>query len=272
MRNILIFMLTLFMSFSVFSKTLTLTKKNSVLLSGPIYGSNTAKVMNKLLKLDNIKTDEPIYLILSSPGGSINTGLEFIELAKNLRRRVDTIVIFAASMAFIIHETLGTRYIINYGTLMAHKASGGFRGEFPGQLDSRYNFWKNRINQIDKDIVTRLNKYTLSQWKNMYENEYWINGYNAVEKGMSDKKVKDRCGRGLKRIRIETFLFWGYTFKIKWSTCPLITEPLDIKVVSPDKTTEQREALTKVVNMYNYKNWSTDEIRKINKFNYSPGE
>ena len=264
---------TLFLWTNVMSKTITLTRRNSVILTGKIDSQSTSRIMGKLLLLDLIDSGDPIYLVLNSPGGSINSGLELVELTKGMRRPVHTIAVFAASMAFTLHQLLGIRYVFNFSTLMAHKAFGRFGGEFPGQIDSRYNFWKHKLRKIDRVIVARLKKYTVKQWEKMYENEYWVNGFDSIKGGFSDQKVSFRCDKDLMTIRVQSLTFFGLKFKVQWSNCPLITAPLSVKIGGNRKRVtikEAREVIQKVKYMFDFKSWDIDEIKRINTFDYVP--
>jgi ATP-dependent protease ClpP protease subunit len=60
----------------------------------------------KALGNQRFSSNEPIYLFLNTPGGSIQTGLEIIESLKGLDRPVSTVTLFAASMGFQIAQNL----------------------------------------------------------------------------------------------------------------------------------------------------------------------
>src|ERR1043166_5876308 len=80
---------------------IVLTKDNTVALSGEISDESAAKVVIKARELDTqLPSGYPIYLVISSPGGSIDAGLEMIDNLKTLKRPVHTVTLFGASMAF----------------------------------------------------------------------------------------------------------------------------------------------------------------------------
>ena len=224
----------MFVSVTVQAKgipTLKLTTDNTITLNGPVTNKSVQEVELAAKELDaTLKSGYPIYLVLNTPGGSIQSGLELIEFLNSLNRPVRTVTIFAASMGWQIVQHLGNRYILNYGVLMSHKASGGFSGEFPGQLDSRLSFWKRRLYLMDKVTVARTKgKQTLKSYYGMMENELWLGGQDSVRLGYADRVIKMSCSKQLadKRQIITITTFFG-SFKLKFSACPTVTGPVGV--------------------------------------------
>lgn len=242
MKLFLVTLLTLLVSLNVSAKEIKLTSDNSVALSSAFTSSSTSALKQELLKLNaNLKSGYPIYLVLNTPGGSVQAGLELYEFIKGLNRPVHTITIFAASMGFQTVQNLGERYILKYGVLMSHKARGGFKGEFGGglsQLDSRYNMWLKRIDMLDKTTVERTKgKQTLKSYRASYDNELWLNGPEAVKLGYADAIATVSCSAELSSKVVEKKLNLGFfRAKVQMSGCPLITAPLSIK---PDLLTNK---------------------------------
>jgi ATP-dependent Clp protease protease subunit len=215
---------------------LTLSKDKTVILSDVIDDLSAAKVISQARQLDaNLNSGYPIILVLNTPGGSIQSGIEMFQALKALNRPVKTLTIFAASMGFQTVQHLGDRYILNYGVLMSHKAYGGFQGEFSdglSQLDSRYGFWLRRLKAMDEQTVKRTGgKQTLQSYRNAYQNELWLNGQEAVDGGYADKVVSARCDSSLNGTRTQEVNFLGMTFRLSFSECPLITAPLEISAL-----------------------------------------
>lgn len=231
------FLLALMLSiacFAVSAKEIKLTADNTAVLRSDFNSSSVTELKQQLLSLDaNLKSGYPIYLVLYTPGGSIQKGLELFEFVKGLNRPVHTITIFAASMGFQTVQSLGQRYILKYGVLMSHKARGGFQGEFGGglsQLDSRYGLWLRRVDMLDKVTVARTNKkQTLKSYRAAYDNELWLNGPEAVEKGYADEVVTVSCDTTLTGKTVDQVFDLGF-FRIvaTFSGCPIITSPMGI--------------------------------------------
>lgn len=214
-------------------QVITLSSDNVLSLNDEIEPAIAAKLMEQASKLNtSLKSGYPLYLVLYTPGGSIQVGLELIDFLKGLNRPVHTITIFSASMGFQMVQHLDNRYIINYGTLMSHKARGSISGEFGGgfsQLDSRYGFWLRRIDAMDKQTVKRTKgKQTLKSYREDYQFELWLNGNEAVEKGYADKVAIVKCDISLSGVKDELVDMGFFKVKVTLSNCPVKTMPLKI--------------------------------------------
>jgi ATP-dependent protease ClpP protease subunit len=89
----------LIMSAQALAGSLTLTADNTLVLDTQMDAQSVSVLMAKALVMDSkLKSNEPIYLVLYTPGGSIDDGLTFISFMKALNRPVHTITLFAASM------------------------------------------------------------------------------------------------------------------------------------------------------------------------------
>jgi ATP-dependent Clp protease protease subunit len=229
------------------SNKIVLSSHNTVVLNKEINDETVAKTLQKLYELDSEMwhRKEPIYLFLYSPGGSIQSGLELIDATKGLHRRVDTISLFSASMAFRILQNLGVRYVMEDSILMSHRAAGKFSGYFggqkPSQLDSRYALWLQRMNELDEQTVARTNgKQTLQSYRAQYAEEMWITGKQAVEQGYADRIANVRCDSSLNGTTSHNINFMGLEVQYDISNCPLIIGLLNVKVTDPNgKQTNQ---------------------------------
>jgi ATP-dependent Clp protease protease subunit len=229
MKFLLALLLTL--SFSIQAETITLTNQNTLSLNGPVDGGSMTSLMVKLQELNKIDTKDPIYLVLNSPGGSIYDGFDFIRFAQTSKRQIHTVTLFAASMAFQIVEALGTRYVTSFSTLMSHRARGGFSGEFPGQLNSRYTHVMSHINEQDAEVVARTKgKQTLESYANLISNEYWANSQKAITDGFADKQVNVNCDKSLESTHNEIVDLGFFAVNVEFANCPLITSPISVSL------------------------------------------
>lgn len=212
------------------------TDDNTVVIRGPIMDESVGNTIKALRELDTKKNvGKPIYLVLYTPGGSIQAGIELIDAAKGIRRPIKTVTLFAASMGFQIAQGLGDRLITSGGVLMSHKASGGVEGEFgPGndsQLDKRINFWKSRLLEMDKQTVMRTKgKQTLQSYQTSYENELWLTGAGAVAEGYADRVVTLRCSESTRGTTTQNVSFMGMNISVKFSKCPLQKSPEEVSM------------------------------------------
>lgn len=209
--------------------TVVIDKTNLVVLASEVNSKSVHDVMEKAHELDQdaeaILKKSPIYLFLLTPGGDVQAGENLAVYLSGLRRPVHTITLFAASMGFHLVQQLGTRYILENGTLMSHRARGGVQGEFGGldgsQFDQRYAFYKARFAELDAQVVRRTKgKQTMSSYLSAYENEMWRTGSQAIEQGYADEIISVRCGETGPAITFPVS-FMGMQINVKMSSCPL---------------------------------------------------
>lgn len=239
-----------------------LTKDNVITLNDVVTQDSVAKILLEIKTLDSrLPSGEPIYLVLNTPGGSIDAGVEMIERMANLNRKVHTISLFSASMGFQTVQGLGKRYITTDGTLMSHKARGGFSGEFPGQLDSRYSYYLKRVQRLDNKVVARTNgKHTAKTYASLIENEYWCDGQECVDQGFADAVVNATCDKSLDGTRKDTYKFFFFGMKI---ILDLIGDacPLNTGIVDYDITVDGQKLFDKKTDADKEKSrWYNDDV------------
>lgn len=217
-------------AYSKSSDRIVLHKNNTIYLHDQFDWSSTADVQNQVRVIDAaMPSNEPIILVLDSPGGYIDAGLEMITNLASLNRPVHTLTLFAASMGFQTVQGLGDRLILPAGTLMAHKARGGFGGEFPGQIDSRYGYWVRRVLKLDEIVAARSNgKLTTEKFRSLYENELWCDGQDCVDIGVADRVVTAVCDTslsGTSKVVLATAFTTRGTLQLVGdkANCPLTT-------------------------------------------------
>lgn len=208
---------------------IVLSESNTVILRGPVTGESIAAVGNKVIELNrSLPKDKNIILVLDTPGGSISAGNELIELIEGLPRKVVTVTIFAASMGYQIAQALDTRYILQTGTLMSHRAAiGGLGGQVPGEANSRLNWITQAVELMEKKTSKRVGM-SLKEYKEAIRDELWLTGENAVRQNHADQVVRALCDdslSGTEEVDINTM--FG-TVKATVSKCPIISGPLAI--------------------------------------------
>lgn len=205
--------------------------ENTVTIRGVIDSVSSTKAMLQLAELSTKRgnKDYPLYLVLDTPGGSIDDGLNFIEFAKTIKN-LKTISIFAASMGSAIVQGLpGERLVPSNGILMFHRAYGGFEGQFnDGELESQLNFWKSIVTSMEQTNADRMGM-KLEVYKEKIKDELWIYGKNNLTHGSADRLVSLSCTDQLrKETDIMTFNFLFFTVDKQYSKCPLLRDALKI--------------------------------------------
>lgn len=218
-------LLAVLLASAAFGKTIQLTTKNTVVFKGEVNEDSVADVEAKLIKsVLARKSGEHTYLVMDSPGGSITAGENFIQFAK-LITNLDTVSIFAASMASAIVEALpGKRYVTENGTLMFHRAKGGFQGQFEdGEVESRLLYAKSIVRNMENRNAARMG-IPLPTYKDAVKDELWLYNNEGVIAGAADESVDLNCSKQLLAEEVVTKVsFMGLSIDVITSACPTLS-------------------------------------------------
>lgn len=238
MRNLLtlLALVTAFVLFDADAKSpvLILSSSNTVSIVGPISVASVNKASVEILSLHaKLPKGKSIILFLDTPGGSISAGNSLIELIQGLPRKVVTVTAFAASMGYQIVQSLGTRYVLESGTLMSHRASiGGLSGQVPGEANTRLSWISEIVEELEVKTAKRVRMSTKA-YKELIRDELWLTGSKAVATYHADKVVKIRCDSSMLGTYDEKINTMFGAVNVTFHKCPMISGP--IKVVSDDE-------------------------------------
>lgn len=243
-----LFLCALLMISNCFAGEILLTKENTAILRGPVNSSSVSDVMNQLSELNKKgKSSDPIFLILYTPGGSVMDGLNLIEYMNSLDRPIHSVAIFAASMGFHILENSNKRMVTKYGTIMSHRANGGFQGDIPQQVKSRFKHVVDLLDKMDEQVISRTSgKFNKKSYSELIRDEYWAVGSNALTDGFVDEVVSLKCDSSLDGVTTKNIMTLFGPVSAAFSNCPLITEPVGL---SPEQEINVKKTLTTILNL-----------------------
>ena len=120
---------------------IVLNDKNTISFNQAFTAPYITTKQLEIIQKSAANPDMELYIVLYTPGGSIDAGELFIDTIQALPNKVHTITIFAASMGYNLAQALNTRYILRSGTLMSHRARvSGISGQVPGEANTSINF------------------------------------------------------------------------------------------------------------------------------------
>lgn len=213
---------------------IVLNSENSVVFSGPVTPASVAKNQKRLAEVsNNLDSDDVIYLVIDSPGGSVLSGLEFITFAKALPQKVKPICLYCASMGYQIFQALDERLVLPSSSLMSHRASlSGIGGQIPGEIDTRLNSIRRILDELDKGTAARVGM-TFEEYRKAIYDELYLWGKEAVEQKHADRMPSIRCDKKLTNGTREELIptFFG-AVKVVFSNCPLISGPLSVALAN----------------------------------------
>lgn len=179
---------------------LRLNPSRTVGLIGEV-GMNALQAADEINELASISND-PIYLVLSGPGGSVLAGNVVIAAIEASKAPVYTIcIMICASMDSMIHQYGKKRYMTDRSWIMFHPASGGVSGEVDKSY-SRLKFVRRYIEKVDQDVA-RKQQITYEQYKAKASVEYWVDSEDAVTNKVADSIVNVISNKTLSTIKKE---------------------------------------------------------------------
>lgn len=167
-----------------------LMKSRTVLVNGTVNQELAEKVMSQLLVLDN-DCHEPIKVIVTSPGGHVDSGYAIFDTMRFLESPVITIGAgWVASIAVPIFfgGGRGKRYSLPNTRYLLHQPSGGAGGQASDIRIEAQEILKirARLNQLISDETGQpIEKVAKDSDRN-----FWMNAEQALEYGVTSKIIK----------------------------------------------------------------------------------
>ena len=172
-------------------RKLTINPARTVYIRGPI-GIQALGAAERISELSSSGTS-PIFVILTSPGGSVISGAQVIAAIQASSAPVYTICYsFCASMASMIHQYGTRRYATDKSMIMFHPASARINGN----MSEIYSFTTSMIRFISKieiEIANRIG-WSYSKYKALTAPELWVDSDEAKASNIIDQIIYTRVG------------------------------------------------------------------------------
>ena len=169
-----------------------LFKSRTILLTGGIDFKQARMVCERLLAL-SAESDEPILMILSSPGGHVESGDIIHDMIKFVTAPVKVLgsgwvasagaLIYAAAQKENRYSLPNTRYLL-------HEPRGGVGGQATDvEIQAREIIkMRERLNRIFAEATGK----TVEQIKKDTERDFWMGAQEAVDYGLVSKIIRNR--------------------------------------------------------------------------------
>lgn len=162
----------------------------SIYLWGVVDDKSAKDIVTKLLLLEADDPGKEIKFYISSPGGSVTSGMVIYDMMKAVSSPVSTICMgLAASMGSILLSAgeKGKRYIFPHGEVMIHQPSLG--GHIQGvSADMEIHAEQIlRTKNMGAQILAENTGQTIERIKKDFERDYWMDAEKAIEYGIVDK-------------------------------------------------------------------------------------
>jgi ATP-dependent Clp protease protease subunit len=165
-------------------------QSRSIYLWGIVDDKSAKDVVTKLLLLDADKPGEEIKFFISSPGGSVTSGMVIYDMMKAIKSPVSTICMgLAASMGSILLSAgeKGRRFIFPHGEVMIHQPSLG--GHIQGvSADMEIHAEQIlRTKEMGARILAENTGQTIERVRKDFERDYWMDAEKSLEYGIVDQ-------------------------------------------------------------------------------------
>ena len=135
-------------------------------------------------------SNKPIFIIINTPGGSIEAGLDLINLIKSIS--VPTYCVIeteAYSMGANISQYCTKTYIHKYAAMLFHRAAYSVRG-YVDEVRVRVLFTDRYLMAIESDLARQMG-LTHDQYLNKRGAEWWITADEAAKFGLVDGVIDE---------------------------------------------------------------------------------
>jgi ATP-dependent Clp protease protease subunit len=169
-----------------------LFKSRTILLTGGIDFKQARMVCERMLAL-SAESDEPILMILSSPGGHVESGDMIHDMIKFVTAPVKVLgsgwvasagaLIYAAAQKENRYSLPNTRYLL-------HEPRGGVGGQATDvEIQAREIIkMRERLNRIFADATGK----SIEQIKKDTDRDFWMSAQEAVDYGLVNKIIRNR--------------------------------------------------------------------------------
>ena len=245
--------------------TVVLDSESTIVLRGEIAGDTVSETISKLLT----SKGNTVTLFLSSPGGSVIDGAQLISAIRSVNKRIVCVTDFSASMSFVILQACDERVVLESSILMQHVASFGVRHQPEPNAVSFVNFLQSVTAAMDAAQAKRM-QLPLERFKQLTRNDYWLFGADAVKAKAADRVAQVTCSPDLvNKEETQSLSFFGTRVVVKWSGCPLISNPKSVTIerFAPLTPRQEIEFNKKIQSVLDYKAEARKMIEEAMKSN-----
>lgn len=161
----------------------------TILLTGSINDKAARSVCAQLFAMAG-KSDDPILMIVSSPGGHVESGDMIHDVMRFIKPRVITLGsgwVASAGALIYVGADRGDRYCLPNTRFLLHQPSGG-AGGMASDIEIQVRemqIMRQRLNQIFADATGQ----PLERIEKDTDRDFWLSAKEAIDYGLCDKIV-----------------------------------------------------------------------------------
>ncbi|OLY91648.1 ATP-dependent Clp protease, protease subunit [Cnuella takakiae] len=167
-------------------------KTRSIYFWGVVDDRSAKDIVTKLLLLEADNPGEEIKMYISSPGGSVTSGMVIYDTMQLIKSPVSTICMgLAASMGSILLSggTKGRRFIYPHGEVMIHQPSLG--GHIQGvSADMEIHAEQiRRTKEMGARLLAENTGQTFEKVMKDFNRDYWMDAKTSIKYGIVDEII-----------------------------------------------------------------------------------
>jgi ATP-dependent Clp protease protease subunit len=164
-----------------------LLRRRIVFLRSPIQGSVAGDVAAQLLAIDT-DADDPITLVIDSPGGDVSGLFTILDTMRTLVSPVNTrcVGMAASGAAVLLGAGTGVRSATPNARIMLHQPHGGISGAQAKDIEiaaKEFLFLKARL----EEILAQTSGQTIDRIREDTDRDYWMSAAEAAAYGLIDR-------------------------------------------------------------------------------------
>ena len=165
-------------------------KSRTVLVFGTVNDRMAADVSSKLIALA-AESKEPITMLVSSPGGHVESGDVIHDMTKFIDTPVNMIGtgwVGSAAVSLFLAVPKERRFCLANTRFLIHQPSGGFGGQASDIAIQAREIVK--IRQRIAALIARESGQTLEKVSEDIDRDYWMTAQEAVDYGLVSKIIE----------------------------------------------------------------------------------
>ncbi|WBU63839.1 ATP-dependent Clp protease proteolytic subunit [Paracoccus aerodenitrificans] len=165
-------------------------KSRNVIVAGAINDKLAQRTVAHLLALAE-ESDDPITMLISSPGGHVESGDMIHDMIKFIRPTVRCIGsgwVASAGALIFVGAARENRFCLPNTRFLLHQPSGGIGGTSSDMMiqAEQVRLMRERLNQIFADATGQ----TLERIEKDTQRDFWLNTQEALDYGLLGKVIR----------------------------------------------------------------------------------
>jgi len=168
-------------------------KTRTILLTGEVDKDLSEKVIKNLLLLESI-SDEPITVLIDSPGGDVYAGFSIFDMIRFIKAPVRIVgmgLVASAAALILLAVPKERRFGLPNSSYLIHQPLSGIQGVATEiEIHAReLEKTRERLNRIIAEATSQ----TVERVSRDTDRDYWMNASEAAEYGLIEKIIDKRA-------------------------------------------------------------------------------